>query len=947
MTGSGRSSRCSRTRRINDILINGHECVYVERARHARAAARAASRTRQHLLRIINKIVSAVGRRVDESHPMCDARLLDGSRVNVAVRPIGVDGPLVSIRKFSKKPFNLNKLVEVGALRPQMAEVLAAAVKARITTIISGGTGSGKTTMLNALSAFISEKERLITIEDAAELQLQQPHVGAHGDAAAQHRRQGRNPPARAGQERAAHAARPHHPRRVPRRGSLRHAAGHEHRPRRLDGHHPRQHAARRDLAPRADDRHGRPADDGRVDPRPDRRRHPADRAAAAPVRRQAQGDQRSPRSPAWKATSSRCRRSSNSCAPAPRRTARSQGHFQATGVRPRFLAELVAMGIKIPGSYFDPSQAAVDACPMPFDIDPIYLIYLLVGGLGRGCSSRASICCSSHARPIARTSTAGCKLLDNQPDRESVLVQLRRERGLTSGGDYRLPLVALNRLMLQSGLTLGIGKLADLSSACSALFAFGRHDDPRDDIAAGAAGARCSAARCCRCWCCKFMRGRRQKKFGAQFPDALDIIVRSLRAGHPVPIAINMVAREMPDPIGSEFGIVADEITYGADLETGDAQSVFPRRPGRPAAVRHRGRDPGLDRRQSRRNPGKPVRRHPPALQDAPQDPRAGRRRPRLGADPVVAADRACSWSSRSSTPDFYASVWHEDLTKIVPRRRRRLDGRSAISSCSAWSTSGSDRWSAARHSAERFGDSHHGAGAAGVPRRRRRWRSASWRWCACAARSSAAPPASAESATATGATAARSLRYSSLQGRAARASNTPPSIIRRRNDEDMKVLRRRLIQAGIYDPRAVAYFFLGRAALAVGARGAAVRVRCRWCSRRRLGVLADRDRRRHPRLSRRRASISTSASRRARPSTASGFPDFMDLLVVCADAGLQHGGGARARRPRARRFLSVAHRQHPHGQSRNPRRPHHDARRSSISATGSASRRRARSPP
>jgi pilus assembly protein CpaF len=109
---------------------------------------------------------------------MCDARLLDGSRVNVAVRPIAVDGPLMSIRKFSKKPFNLNRLVEVGALRPQMAEVLAAATKARITLIISGGTGSGKTTMLNALSSFISEKERLLTIEDAAELQLQQPHVG-------------------------------------------------------------------------------------------------------------------------------------------------------------------------------------------------------------------------------------------------------------------------------------------------------------------------------------------------------------------------------------------------------------------------------------------------------------------------------------------------------------------------------------------------------------------------------------------------------------------------------------------------------------------------------------------------------------------------------------------------------------------------------------------------
>src|SRR5713101_6861855 len=162
---------------VSDILINGHECVYVERHGVLEPLS-VRFKDEQHLLRIINKIVSAVGRRVDESHPMCDARLLDGSRVNVAVRPVAVDGPLVSIRKFSKKPFNLNKLIEIGAIRPQMGELLAAAVKARVTTIISGGTGSGKTTMLNALSAFISDKERLVTIEDAAELQLQQPHVG-------------------------------------------------------------------------------------------------------------------------------------------------------------------------------------------------------------------------------------------------------------------------------------------------------------------------------------------------------------------------------------------------------------------------------------------------------------------------------------------------------------------------------------------------------------------------------------------------------------------------------------------------------------------------------------------------------------------------------------------------------------------------------------------------
>lgn len=161
---------------VSDILINGHECVYVER-KGLLEPADIHFKDEAHLLRIINRIVSGVGRRVDESSPMCDARLPDGSRFNVAVRPIAVDGPLVSIRKFSKRPLSLDRLVDVGALRPQMAEVLAAAVAARITLIVSGGTGSGKTTMLNALSSFISHRERLITIEDAAELQLQQPHV--------------------------------------------------------------------------------------------------------------------------------------------------------------------------------------------------------------------------------------------------------------------------------------------------------------------------------------------------------------------------------------------------------------------------------------------------------------------------------------------------------------------------------------------------------------------------------------------------------------------------------------------------------------------------------------------------------------------------------------------------------------------------------------------------
>ncbi len=176
MIGLGPIEPLLRDPTIADILINGHDNIFVERKGQLEPVAIRFT-DEAHLMRIVNRIVSGVGRRVDESQPMCDARLKDGSRVNVAVRPIAVDGPLVSIRKFSKKPLGLDRLVEVGALRQPMADLLGAAVAARVTMIVSGGTGSGKTTMLNALSAFISEKERLITIEDAAELQLQQRHV--------------------------------------------------------------------------------------------------------------------------------------------------------------------------------------------------------------------------------------------------------------------------------------------------------------------------------------------------------------------------------------------------------------------------------------------------------------------------------------------------------------------------------------------------------------------------------------------------------------------------------------------------------------------------------------------------------------------------------------------------------------------------------------------------
>jgi pilus assembly protein CpaF len=177
LTGLGPIEPLLKDSTVSDILINTHEKVYIERFGQLEQVP-VRFKDEAHVLRIVNKIISAVGRRVDESQPMVDARLADGSRINVAVRPIAVDGPLVSIRKFADQAFDMEGLVAVGSVTQRIAELLAAAVRARLTILVSGGTGSGKTTLLNALSTSISHKERLITIEDAAELRLQQPHVG-------------------------------------------------------------------------------------------------------------------------------------------------------------------------------------------------------------------------------------------------------------------------------------------------------------------------------------------------------------------------------------------------------------------------------------------------------------------------------------------------------------------------------------------------------------------------------------------------------------------------------------------------------------------------------------------------------------------------------------------------------------------------------------------------
>lgn len=163
-------------RSVSDILVNGPHVCYVEcQGKLQKSDVR--FRDTDHLLRIIQKIASAVGRRIDESSPMVDARLADGSRVNAVIAPLALDGPVLSIRKFSVDPLKMDDLERFRSLAPSMSEFIRCAIQARVNILISGGTGSGKTTLLNAVSGFIPPYERIVTIEDSAELQLQQPHV--------------------------------------------------------------------------------------------------------------------------------------------------------------------------------------------------------------------------------------------------------------------------------------------------------------------------------------------------------------------------------------------------------------------------------------------------------------------------------------------------------------------------------------------------------------------------------------------------------------------------------------------------------------------------------------------------------------------------------------------------------------------------------------------------
>jgi tight adherence protein B len=299
----------------------------------------------------------------------------------------------------------------------------------------------------------------------------------------------------------------------------------------------------------------------------------------------------------------------------------------------------------------------------MPFDIDPIYLFYLFVAASAGLAVEAVYLLFFSKASYRSRINRR-LKVSKDRTDRESILVELRRERGLTSSGNYRFGVTMLNRLILQSGVTLGIARLI-LIVVVGAMLAFATTIIFRGD-AVEALLVALFAAFVFPILFLMLLRSRRQKQFGAQFPDAIDVIVRSLRAGHPVPIAISMVAREMPDPIGSEFGIVTDEITYGADLETAMRNLYF--RIGQDdlplfvTAVAIQGSTGGnlgeiLENLSSVIRQRFKMRRKIKAL--AAEG--------RASATILAALPIGMFLIIQVVAPDFYASVWHHSITKIA----------------------------------------------------------------------------------------------------------------------------------------------------------------------------------------------------------------------------------------------------------------------------------------
>jgi tight adherence protein B len=299
----------------------------------------------------------------------------------------------------------------------------------------------------------------------------------------------------------------------------------------------------------------------------------------------------------------------------------------------------------------------------MPFELDQLHLFYFLAA-ISAILAAEAAYLFFYNKASYRSQLNRRLRLMKNQPNREQILVQLRRERSLTAAGTYSSAFTSLNRLVLQSGLKLTVGKLGII---CAFIFvlAFVSVWSVRDSLLQATIAALFGSI-LLPLMVLRIKRSRRHKAFGAQFPDAIDIIVRSLKAGHPVPVAISMVAREMPDPIGSEFGMVSDEVTYGADLETAMRSLYF--RVGQDdlplfvTAVAIQG-STGGNLSEILQNLSAIIRLRFKMRRKVKALAAEGK----YSAIILSGLPIAMFAILQSMTPDFYGKVWHVDLTKIV----------------------------------------------------------------------------------------------------------------------------------------------------------------------------------------------------------------------------------------------------------------------------------------
>ena len=556
--------------KVTDILVNGASQVYVERKGKLEITD-VKFRDDKHVMNVARRIVSRIGRRIDETTPLCDARLQDGSRVNIIIPPLAIDGPSLSIRKFAKKGITLDIMARQANISPAMATVLKIASRSQLNILISGGTGSGKTTLLNAMSQMIDPGERVVTIEDAAELQLQQPHVvrletrpeNLEGQGEVNMRDLVKN----------ALRMRPDRIILGEVRGSeaVDMPAGHEYRPRRLARHDPRQPPARSPHPSREHDRHGRHQSAQPRHAYPDRlgpgfgrpglahaRRRPPRHSHRGSGRHGGRGHHDT--NPLHLRFRGRRRRRQHQ---GPLQACRSQAALYPEGRLFRARSKpFGGHGVSIADAI---ASGSIGLQELLFLIVPIGLALLLVAFAFSGSSER-----KLFKRRVARV--RGDKMALAELSTPEVSVRRKKASGKLTGIDNVLERALPRRELLvkrleSTGLNISLAAYVIICVVVAALCIGGALASGIVPLPAAILGGVAGGAILPHFLVAALIK-RRQARFIANFPEAIDLMTRGLKSGLPIMESMKTAGQEVPDPVGKELRQVVDAVRLGAKME-------------------------------------------------------------------------------------------------------------------------------------------------------------------------------------------------------------------------------------------------------------------------------------------------------------------------------------------------------------------------------------------